>query len=33
VLALLDGASDNAELHDQLLVVTQGGEGLFFEVR
>jgi heat shock protein HslJ len=33
VLALLDGASDNAELHDQLLVVTQGGEGLFFEIR
>ena len=33
VLALLDGASDSAELHDHLLVVTQGGEGLFFEVR
>jgi heat shock protein HslJ len=33
VLALLDGPSDNAELHDHLLVVTQGGEGLFFEVR
>ncbi|MFC7726097.1 META domain-containing protein [Nocardioides sp. GCM10028917] len=33
VLALLDGASDNAELHDHLLVVTRGGEGLFFEVR
>ncbi|MGF9762261.1 META domain-containing protein [Microvirga sp. 0TCS3.31] len=33
VLALLDGASDSAELHDHLLVVTQGGQGLFFEVR
>jgi heat shock protein HslJ len=33
VLALLDGASDSAELHDHLLVVTKGGEGLFFEVR
>jgi heat shock protein HslJ len=33
VLALLDGPSDSAELHDHLLVVTQGGEGLFFEVR
>lgn len=33
VLALLDGASDNAELHEHLLVVTRGGEGLFFEVR
>ena len=33
VLALLDGPSDNAELHDHLLVVTQGGEGLVFEVR
>ena len=33
VLALLDGASDNAELHDHLLVVTRAGEGLFFEVR
>lgn len=33
VLALLDGASDNAELHEHLLVVTQGGEGLAFEIR
>lgn len=33
VLALLDGPSDSAELHDHLLVVTQGGEGLFFQVR
>jgi heat shock protein HslJ len=33
VLALLDGPSDNAELHDHLLVVTKAGEGLFFEVR
>lgn len=33
VLALLDGPSDNAELHEHLLVVTKGGEGLFFEIR
>lgn len=33
VLALLDGTSDSAELHDHLLVVTRGGEGLFFEIR
>lgn len=33
VLSLLDGASDDVELHDHLLVVTRGGEGLFFEVR
>jgi len=33
VLALLDGASDSADLHDHLLVVTQGGQGLAFEVR
>jgi heat shock protein HslJ len=33
VLALLDGPSDNAELHDHLLVVTQGGRGLFFEIK
>jgi heat shock protein HslJ len=33
VVALLDGPSDNAELHEHLLVVTRGGEGLFFEIR
>jgi heat shock protein HslJ len=33
VLALLDGPSDNVELHDSLLVVTRGGRGLFFQVR
>ena len=33
VLALLDVPSDSAELHDNLLVVTQGGAGLFFEIR
>ena len=33
VVALLDGRSDNAELHEHLLVVTRGGEGLFFEIR
>lgn len=33
VLALLDGASDSAELHGHLLVVTKGGQGLFFEIR
>ena len=33
VLALLDGTSDSAELHDHLLVVTRGGEGLFLEIR
>ncbi len=33
VLALLDGPSDNAELHEHLLVVTRGGTGLFFEIR
>lgn len=33
VLALLDGPSDNAELHDSFLVVTRGGRGLFFQVR
>ena len=32
VLDLLDGPSDNAELHDHLLVVTREGRGLFFEV-
>ena len=33
VLDLLDGPSDNAELHDHLLVVTRAGRGLFFQVR
>ena len=33
VLDLLDGPSDNAELHDHLLVVTRDGRGLFFEIR
>ncbi len=33
VLDLLEGPSDNAELHDHLLVVTREGQGLFFEVR
>ncbi|HYH71630.1 MAG TPA: META domain-containing protein [Nocardioides sp.] len=33
VLALLDGPSDNAELHESLLVVTRGGRGLLFQVR
>lgn len=31
VLTLVDGPSDHAELRDNLLIVTQDGQGIVFE--
>ena len=33
VLSVLDGPADNAELHEKVLIVTKGDQGLVFQLR
>ena len=33
VLSVLDGPADHAELHEKVLIVTKGDEGLVFQLR